>query len=99
MTDKNPPANPDFVAALAALITRRQLTEAQSAALLGVPVFTLRTWCAGTRTPTAAALRLVDVLCMVEVMAPAILDSLTPAPVTLVPAKRGRKPAGQKAPL
>lgn len=98
MTDKKPAPMAGFPALLA-LISRRQLSEDQAAALLGVPVFTLRKWCAGTRTPTAAALRLVDVLCMVEVMAPAILDSLTPAPVTLVPAKRGRKPAGQKAPL
>jgi hypothetical protein len=80
MNDKNPPKTAGFPALLA-LIERRQLTEDQSAALLGVPVFTLRKWQAGTRAPNAAALRLVEVLCLVEVMAPSILDSLTPEAV------------------
>lgn len=99
MTNKNPPANPDFVAALAAIITRHQLTETQAAGLLGVPVFTLRKWQAGTRAPSAAATRLLDVLGMIEALAPALLAALIPAPVDVVPAKRGRKPSGQKSPL
>ena len=99
MTDKNPPANPDFVAALAALTARHQLTETQAAGLLGVPVFTLRKWQAGTRAPSAAATRLLDVLGMIEALAPALLAALIPAPVDVVPAKRGRKPSGQKSPL
>ena len=97
MTDKKAPQNPDFVAALAALITRHQLTEAQSAALLGVPVFTLRKWRTGTRAPNAAAVRLVDVLALVAVLAPALLDGLIPAPAAPTPKKR--KPAGEKSPL
>lgn len=96
MNDKNPLKTAGFPALLA-LIERRQLTEDQSAALLGVPVFTLRKWQAGTRAPNAAALRLVEVLCLVEVMAPSILDSLTPEAVMT---KRPRtKPAGEKVPL
>ena len=91
MTDKKTPQNPDFVAALAALTTRHQLTEAQGAGLLGVPVFTLRKWCAGTRAPSAAAVRLLDVLCTLETMAPALLAALIPAPVAVTPARRGRK--------
>lgn len=99
MTTKKPAQNPDFSPALAALITRHQLTEAQAAGLLGVPVFTLRKWQAGTRAPSAAAVRLLDVLCTLEALAPALLDALIPAPVATVPAKRGRKPSGQKSPL
>lgn len=97
MTDKKAPQNPDFVAALAALITRHQLTETQCAGLLGVPVFTLRKWRTGTRAPNAAAVRLVDVLALVAVLAPALLDGLIPAPAAPTPKKR--KPAGEKSPL
>ena len=91
MTDKKAPQNPDFVAALAALTTRHQLTEHQAAGLLGVPVFTLRKWCAGTRAPSAAAVRLVEVLDMVGALAPALLSGLIPAPVAVTPARRSRK--------
>jgi hypothetical protein len=97
MTDKKPPQNPEFVAALAALITRHQLTETQCAGLLGVPVFTLRKWRTGSRAPNAAAVRLVDVLALVAVLAPALLDGLIPAPAAPTPKKR--KPAGEKSPL
>jgi hypothetical protein len=97
MTTTKTPQNPDFVAALAALMTQHQLTETHGAGLLGVPVFTLRKWQAGTRTPSAAAVRLVEVLGLVAALAPALLDGLIPAPVTAKP--RGRKPSGQKSPL
>lgn len=99
MTIIKTPQNPVFIAALDALITRHQLTETQGAGLLGVPVFTLRKWQAGTRAPSAAAVRLLDVLCTLEALAPALLAALIPAPVAVVPAKRGRKPAGGKVPL
>lgn len=99
MTDKKPVQTPEFSPALGALITRHQLTETQAAGLLGVPVFTLRKWQAGTRAPSAAAVRLVEVLDMLNALAPALLDALIPAPVVIVPAKRGRKPSGQKSPL
>lgn len=96
MTITKTPQNPDFIAALAALMTRHQLTETQGAGLLGVPVFTLRKWQAGTRTPNAAAVRLVEVLDMVAVLAPALLEGMIPAQV----ATRGRtKPSGAKSPL
>ena len=91
MTDKKASTNPDFTPSLAALITRHQLTETQAAGLLGVPVFTLRKWTNGTRAPNAAAIRLLDVLCTLETLAPALLDALIPAPVTMVPVKRGRR--------
>jgi len=99
MTDKKPAQNPDFAAALAALMTQHHLTEAQGAGLLGVPVFTLRKWRAGTRAPSAAAVRLVDVLGLVAVMAPALLEGMIPAAKPVTGARRGRKPSGQKSPL
>ena len=96
MTTTKTPQNPDFALALGTLMTRHQLTDTQGAGLLGVPVFTLRKWQAGTRAPSAAAVRLVDVLGMLDALAPALLDALIPAPV--VTAARGR-PSGAKSPL
>lgn len=92
MTDKKPDQNPDFAPALAAMTARHQLTEQQTAGLLGVPVSTLRKWTTGTRAPSAAAVRLVEVLDMVGALAPALLAALIPAPVVAAaPMKRGRK--------
>lgn len=91
MTDKNP----DFVAALAALINRHQLTEAQAAALLGVPVFTLRKWRTGARAPNAAAVRLLEVLDLLAVLAPALLEGLIPIPKPVMPKRpRTKAPKG-----
>ena len=97
MTDTKAPQNPDSLPSLAALVNRRQLTEAQTAGLLGVPVFTLRKWQSRTRAPNAAAVRLVEVLNILDTIAPALFNTLVPAPVT--PPKRGRKPIGQKSAL
>lgn len=97
MTDKKAPQNPEFVAALAALVTRHQLTEHQTAGLLGVPVFTLRKWTAGQRAPSAAAVRLLDVLCTLETLAPGLLAALIPEPVPPKPPKRKAKT--EKSPL
>ena len=97
MTTTKTPQNSDFALALGTLMTRHQLTDTQGAGLLGVPVFTLRKWQAGTRAPSAAAVRLVDVLGMLDALAPALLDALIPAPVVTA-ARRGR-PSGAKSPL
>lgn len=78
MTDKKASQNPDFLAMLATLTHDR--TDLVAAGLLGVPVHTLRKWSNGTRAPSAAAVRLVTVLATMAVMAPALLDALTPAP-------------------
>jgi predicted transporter len=80
MTDKKASQNPDFLAMLATLTQDR--TDLVAAGLLGVPVHTLRKWTNGTRAPSAAAVRLVTVLATMAVMAPALLDALTPAPVS-----------------
>ena len=75
MTD--PQSNP-FTHTLAALLKRQGLTDTQGAALLGVPVFTLRKWLTGQRSPSAAAVRLVDVLLTLEALAPDMLAALAP---------------------
>ena len=77
MTDKKALKIPVFPA-LAALIERHQLTDTQAAGLLGVPVFTLRKWTNGTRSPGAAAVRLVEVLGMLDALAPDLLGHLMP---------------------
>jgi len=92
MTNKKAPQNPDFAPALAALIQRHQLTETRAAGLLGVPVPTLRKWTTGQRAPSAAAVRLVEVLDMVGALAPALLAALIPAPVATAPRGRRKSP-------
>lgn len=92
MPDTKPAPLPLFAQDLAALITRRGLDETRAAGLLGVPVFTLRKWTAGTRAPSAAAVRLLDVLVTLDTLAPALLDALTP-PATDPKRPRGRPKA------
>lgn len=78
-----------FAATLGAFVARRGLDETRAAGLLGVPVFTLRKWATGTRAPSAAAVRLLDVLGTLEALAPAVLDALTP------PASAPKRPRGR----
>lgn len=91
MPDTKPAPLPLFAQDLVALITRRGLDETRAAGLLGVPVFTLRKWTAGTRAPSAAAVRLLDVLVTLDTLAPALLDALTPA------ASAPKRPRGRPA--
>lgn len=69
-----PPSNP-FVH----LMTRLHLDENQAADYLGVPVFTFRKWASGERQPSAAVLRLLDVLGTVEALAPALHAGFLPS--------------------
>jgi DNA-binding transcriptional regulator YiaG len=81
MTDKKPsktPQNPQFTADLLALIDRHQLNEQSAAALLGVPVFTLKKWTTGERGPGAATVRLLEVFQTLETLAPAMLAGFIP---------------------
>ena len=71
-------SDPAFIDTLRGLSARHSLDKVQTAALLGVPVFTLRHWQAGTRTPTSSAVRLLGVLCLVEILAPDLLAALVP---------------------
>lgn len=68
--------SPEFLASLALLTQTR--TDCAAAALVGVPVHTLRKWSNGTRAPSAAAVRLVEVLATLSALAPDLLAVLTP---------------------
>ena len=72
-------SDPSPLETLRGLMARHSLDRVQTAALLGVPVFTLRHWLAGTRNPTASAVRLLSVLCVLETLHPDLLAALVPA--------------------
>ena len=91
-TTEAPAIVPPFTAALLALMHRRALDEPRAAALLGVPLYTLTKWTAGTRAPSAAAVRLLDVLATLEAIAPAVLDALTPDAVPAAPKRAPGRP-------
>lgn len=88
--------NPPFPATLAALLLRQGMTDTQGAALLGVPVYTLRKWLTGQRVPSAAAVRLVDVLLTLEALAPDMLAALAP---TVADVPEVAAAAGENGPL
>lgn len=89
MTTK-PPKN----AILVDLMARLDLTEAQAAAFFGVPVYTYRKWVNGERGLSAAVVRLIKIMGMIEALAPGLHTALLPEP-----AKRGRpKAKGAEAP-
>jgi hypothetical protein len=71
-------------------VDRLNLDEARAADYFGVPVFTVRKWCTGEREPGAAVARLLDVLGLVEALAPALHNSFLPPVSTTPPRKRGR---------
>lgn len=80
-TPLNPSKNPlpGTVAARAKdTADRLNLSDIRAAAYFGVPLFTYRKWATGDREPGAAVTRLLDVLGMVEAMAPALHDSFLP---------------------
>lgn len=60
------------------LMDRLHLDEPRAAEYLGVPVFTLRKWVKGERKPSAATLRLIEVLGLIEALAPAMHEALIP---------------------
>ena len=72
------PAPDTFAARVRDTMNRLNLDEHEAADYLGVPVFTLRKWTTGERQPGAAVLRLLDVLGMVEALAPALHASFLP---------------------
>jgi DNA-binding transcriptional regulator YiaG len=71
-------------------VDRLNLDEGQAAAYFGVPVFTVRKWCTGEREPGAAVARLLEVLGLVEVFAPALHGSFLPPVSTTPPRKPGQ---------
>ena len=79
-TKPQTPKNPGSALCLrlADLRSRLDLSPAQMADYLGVPIHTLRKWESGERSGSATLLRLLDVLGMVEALAPALHDSFLP---------------------
>ena len=79
MTDiQNPPLDRSngFAVDIRNTIDRLGLTDNQAANYFGVPLHTLRKWLNGERAPGAATQKLLDVLGLIEALAPAIHDSL-----------------------
>jgi DNA-binding transcriptional regulator YiaG len=79
MTDiQNPPLDRSngFAVDIKATIERLGLTDNQAADYFGVPVHTLRKWLNGERAPGAATHKLVEILGLIEALAPAIHESL-----------------------
>ena len=70
----NPPSPNQFTH----LMHRLGLDEPSAADYLGVPVFTFRKWASGERQPSAAVLRLLDVLGTIEALAPALHAGFLP---------------------
>lgn len=70
----NPPSPNQFTH----LMHRLHLDDNQAADYLGVPVFTFRKWASGERQPSAAVLRLLDVLGTIEALAPALHAGFLP---------------------
>jgi hypothetical protein len=71
-------------------VDRLNLDEPRAAEYFGVPVFTVRKWCTGEREPGAAVARLLDVMGLVEALAPALHGSFLPPVSTTPPRNRGR---------
>ena len=65
------PAPDTFAARVRDTMHRLNLDEREAADYLGVPIYTLRKWESGERGSSAAVMRLLDVLGMVEALAPA----------------------------
>jgi DNA-binding transcriptional regulator YiaG len=81
MTNIKKPAverSTSFAAHIKATIDRLKLTDNQAANYLGVPVHTLRKWLTGERKPGAATHKLIEILGMLEALAPALHESLLP---------------------
>ena len=89
VTKPKTPKNPGSALALRLAQTRSRLdlSPAEMADYLGVPIYTLRKWESGERGSSAAVLRLLDVLGMVEAMAPALHASFLNAHVEKVQVK------------
>lgn len=82
----------------ARMAARLGLDETRAAGLMGVPVYTWRKWASGQRQASASAYRVLELLAMMEALAPDLLAALVPVP-TVKPARAGRKPKMEKGPL
>lgn len=75
---------------LRAVAARLGLDDERAAAYFGVPVTTYRKWLNGSRSPSSAALRLIDVMGVVEALCPTVHDSLLPERENVPKRPRGR---------
>lgn len=82
---------------LAQTRSRLDLSPAEMADYLGVPIYTLRKWESGERGSSAAVMRLLDVLGMVEAMAPALHESFLPPKSRHVEKSRSTDSIGSSA--
>lgn len=87
-TPKKPPVG-SIAAQVVQTVDRLGLSEAQAAQYFAVPVYTVRKWLTGEREPGAAVARLLEVMGLLEALAPNLhqtfLVNLAPRPV------RGRR--------
>lgn len=90
MNQTKTPSPGTLAAQVRATVDRLNLDENRAAAYLGVPVFTVRKWLTGEREPGAAVARLLEVLGLVEALAPALHDSFLPPVSQASPRTRGR---------
>ena len=70
---------------------RLNLNEQRAAQYFGVPVFTYRKWAIGEREPSATMTRLLDVLGMIEAMAPALHGAFLPPEIGHVKKSRSKR--------
>lgn len=70
------PTKEQVAAKLAATMERHQMSQPVMARYLGVPLNTLTNWLRGDRMPGAGSMRLIEVLGMIEVLAPEIHSRL-----------------------
>lgn len=78
----------------ARLAARLGLDETRAAGLMGVPVYTWRKWASGQRQASASAYRVLDLLAMMEALAPDLLAALVPV-ATVKPARSRKKSPGK----
>ena len=68
----------EFKDILNGIMIRHGLSKTALSVYLGCPVQTAHKWLSGDRQPSAAVLRLVDVLLTIETLAPEIHNHLLP---------------------
>ena len=100
-TKPQTPKNPGSALALRLAQTRSRLdlSPAEMADYLGVPIYTVRKWESGERQPGAAVLRLFEILGMVEALAPALHESFLPPKSRHVEKSRSTDSIGSSADL
>jgi DNA-binding transcriptional regulator YiaG len=65
-----------LVVQLEAIAARDGLTDAQTARLLGVPVYTWRKWRKLEREPSSASVQLIRIVLLLDTVYPDLLDGV-----------------------